>query len=79
MASKRNITGKKPMFGNQRSHSLRATRRQWKLNMQPKRIWVPELDRFVRVQVSVGELRTIDKIGLVEFMKRQGRTVEELL
>jgi large subunit ribosomal protein L28 len=79
MASKRNITGKKPMFGNQRSHSLRATRRQWKLNMQAKRIWVPELDRFVRVQVSAGELRTIDKIGLVEFMKRQGRSVDELL
>jgi large subunit ribosomal protein L28 len=79
MASKRNISGKKPMFGNQRSHSLRATRRQWKLNMQYKRVWVPELDRFVRVQVSVGELRTIDKIGLVEFMKRQGRSVDELL
>ena len=73
MAGKRKITQVKPQFGNNRSHSMKATRRQFKPNIQSKRIWVPEAGRFVRVQVTAQELKTIDKIGLDEFMKRQGR------
>lgn len=79
MASKRRITQKKPMFGNKRPFSLKATRRKFDLNLQTKRIFVPELQRTVRVQVTVDELRTIDKIGLVAFLKRQGRSIKELL
>lgn len=79
MASKRNISGKKPMFGNARSFSMRANRRQFKLNMQTKRIYVPELGRKVEVKVTVDELRTIDKIGLMAFLKRRGINVNSLL
>ncbi len=79
MASKRKISAKKPMFGNARSHSMRATRRTWQPNMQSKRIYVPEADRFVRVKVSAAELRTIDKIGLAAFLAQQGRSLKELL
>ncbi|MGQ9889802.1 MAG: 50S ribosomal protein L28 [Aggregatilineales bacterium] len=79
MAGKRKVTQKKPMFGNNRPFSLKATRRKFGLNIQSKRIFVPELQRTVRVRVTVDELRTIDKIGLLEFMRRQGRSVEELL
>lgn len=79
MASKRKISGKKPMFGNARSFSMRANRRQFKLNMQTKRIYVPELDRKVEVKVTVDELRTIDKIGLMAFLKRRGINVNSLL
>lgn len=79
MPGKRKVTGVKPQFGNNRSHSLRATRRTWQPNIQNKRIYVPELKRAVRVQVTAGELRTIDKIGLVEFLKRQGRSIKSLL
>lgn len=79
MPGKRKVTGVKPQFGNNRSHSLRATRRTWQPNIQNKRIYVPELKRSVRVQVTAGELRTIDKIGLVEFLKRQGRSIKSLL
>ncbi len=79
MASKRKITTQKPMFGNLRSHSLKATRHKRALNMQSKRIYVPEVAQFVRVQVTTSDLRTIDKIGLPEFLKRQGRSIKELL
>ncbi|GAB4320366.1 MAG: 50S ribosomal protein L28 [Phototrophicales bacterium] len=79
MPGKRKVTGVKPQFGNNRSHSMRATRRTWQPNIQNKRIYVPELKRHVRVQVTAGELRTIDKIGLVEFLKRQGRSIKSLL
>ena len=78
MASKRKISTVKPQFGNNRSHSLKATRRQFKPNYQSKRLWVPELDKFVRVKVTAGELRTIDKIGLRSFLKRQGLTLKDI-
>jgi large subunit ribosomal protein L28 len=67
------------MFGNNRPFSLKATRREFRLNLQTKRIFVPELQRAVRVQVTADELRTIDKIGLSEFLKRQGRSIKELI
>ena len=79
MAGRRKITQKKPMFGNNRPFSLKATGRKFGLNMQTKRIYVPELQQFVRVQVTVGELKTIDKVGLAEFMRRQGLNVKEMV
>lgn len=79
MPGKRKITGKKPLFGNSRSHSMKATRRQWKPNLQSKRIYVPELDRWVRVQVTAQELKTIDKIGFQAFLKRRGVSLKSLL
>jgi large subunit ribosomal protein L28 len=79
MASKRKISAVKPQFGNNRSHSLKATRRQFKPNYQSKRLWVSELNRFVRVTVTAGELRTIDKIGLPAFLKQRGMTVKDLV
>jgi large subunit ribosomal protein L28 len=79
MAAKRNISGKKPQFGNRRSFSMRATRRKFNPNRQSKRIFIPELNQVVRVQVSVDELKTIDKIGISEFLKRRGISAKSLL
>lgn len=78
MTKKTKVTAAKPMFGNRRSFSMRATRHAFQPNMQHKRIYVPELDRFVRVRVSVAELHTIDKIGLSAFLKRRGLTLKSL-
>lgn len=78
MPNKNKITEKKPMFGNNRPFSLKATRKKQSPNLQWKRIYVPELGQMVRVRISTSELRTIDKIGLREFLARQGRTLESL-
>lgn len=75
---KRKVSAAKPQFGNNRSHSMKATRRQWKPNMQSKRLYVPELGRSVRVRVSAKEMRTIDKIGLASFLKRRGLTLKSI-
>lgn len=75
---KRKVSAAKPQFGNNRSHSMKATRRQWKPNMQSKRLYVPELGRFVRVRVSAKEIRTIDKIGLAAYLKRRGLTLKSI-
>ena len=79
MPNKRKITQKKPLFGNNRPFSLKATRKKQNPNLQWKKIFVPEIGRNVRVRVSAKELRTIDKIGLPEFLKRQGRTLQSVI
>lgn len=79
MSSKRKITNKKPMFGQTRSKSFNTVKRKFKPNMQSKRIWVDDIQRFVRVKVTAGEIKTIDKIGLREFMRRQGKKLESIL
>jgi len=79
MASKRKITQKTPLFGQSRSKAYNTVKRTFKPNIQTKRIFVPEVGKFVRVRVTAGELKTIDKIGLPTFLKRQGKSLESLL
>ncbi|MEL6148477.1 MAG: 50S ribosomal protein L28 [Chloroflexota bacterium] len=79
MPNKRKITQKKPLYGNNRPFSLKASRKRQDPNLQWKRIYVPKLERTVRVKVSTKEMRTIDKIGLEAFLKRQGRTLESVV
>jgi large subunit ribosomal protein L28 len=66
------ITGKRRMRARNVSHSNIKTPRWQHVNVQRRRIWVPELNRFVTLKITTGELRTIDRMGLVEFAKRHG-------
>ncbi|HVW66937.1 MAG TPA: 50S ribosomal protein L28 [Candidatus Peribacteraceae bacterium] len=54
-------TGKKTSFGNTRSHSLRHTRRNWKANIQKKRVFDPATGEFKTMKVSTAYLRTLAK------------------
>lgn len=54
-------TGKKTGFGNTRSHSMRHTRRNWKANIQKKRVFDPKTGTYVRMKVSTSYLRTLAK------------------
>jgi large subunit ribosomal protein L28 len=42
------------------------------VNIQERRVWVPELGRFVRLALTTRDIRTIDKIGAVAYAKRHG-------
>lgn len=64
------ITGKRRLRANNVSHSNIKTIRWQNVNVQRRRIFVPELNRFVTLKVTTNDLRTIDKIGLLEFAKR---------
>lgn len=55
------ITGKKPMSGNNRSHSLRATRRKWNVNLQNVTMMVDGKPQKVRV--SARALRSLKKLA----------------
>jgi large subunit ribosomal protein L28 len=66
------ITGKRKLIANNVSHSNIKTSRWQNVNVQRRRLWVPELGRHVTLKVTMGDLRTIDKIGLLAFAKRNG-------
>ena len=58
------ITGKKVMVGNNVSHSKRRTKRKFMVNIFTKRFYLPEEDRWIKLNVSAAGLRTINKNGL---------------
>ena len=64
------ITGKKVMVGNNVSHSKRRTKRRFYPNLQRKRFYIAEEDRWVTLRVSAKAIRTISKIGVLAAMKR---------
>lgn len=72
------LTGKRPIVGNNVSHSNVKTKRRFLPNLQKKRIFVPELGDYVEVKLSMNALRTISKMGLYEYVKKlqkKGRTI----
>ena len=55
------LTGKKLMFGNNVSHSKRRTRRTFNPNLQTKKFYIPEEDKWITLKISTSALRNIDK------------------
>ena len=58
------VTGKKPVLGNNVSHANNKTRRRFLPNLHHRRIWVESENRWVSLRVSQAGLRTIDKKGI---------------
>lgn len=58
------VTGKKPMVGNNVSHANNRTKRRFLPNLQYRRFWVESEKRWISLRVSNAGLRTIDKKGL---------------
>jgi len=58
------VTGKKPMAGNNVSHAHRKTKRRFLPNLQSRRFWLESEKRWVRLRLSNAGLRTIDKKGI---------------
>ncbi len=58
------VTGKRPVVGNNVSHSQRKTRRRFLPNLHSHRFWVAAENRWVKLKVSTKGLRIIDKKGI---------------
>ncbi len=72
------VTGKAPMSGNNVSHANNKTKRRFLPNLQSRRFWLEQENRFVRLRVSTAALRTIDKKGIevvLEEMRAKGEKV----
>jgi len=63
------ITGKVPIGGNTVSHSNIKTKRRFLPNLQTKRFFLAEEDRWITLKVSTEGLRTINKNGLYSIVK----------
>jgi large subunit ribosomal protein L28 len=63
------ITGKGVIGGNSVSHSNIKTKRKFYPNLQTKRFYIPEEDRYVTLKVSANAIRTISKKGISACMK----------
>ena len=64
------ITGKKVITGHHVSHSNIKTKRTFAPNLQDRRYFLPEENKWVTLRVRAAGMRTIDKIGLSEAIKR---------
>lgn len=78
MAKKCQISGKTNQFGHRVSHAKNKTKHTFNPNLQVKRVFVAEENRYVRVRVSTRILRTIDKIGLAATLKKHKLTLKDL-
>lgn len=64
------VTGKKPITGNKVSHSNIKTKRRFLPNLQTKRYFLAEEDKWVTLKVSSEAIRTINKNGLLSVVKQ---------
>jgi large subunit ribosomal protein L28 len=64
------LTGKRPIVGNNVSHSNRKTKRRFLPNLQKKRFYIPETDQWVTLRLSTSAIRTINKLGVYAYLKK---------
>lgn len=58
------VTGKKPLVGNNVSHANNKSKRRFLPNLHNRRFWVQSENRWVKLRVSSKGLRMIDKLGI---------------
>lgn len=72
------VTGKRPMAGNNVSHANNRTRRRFLPNLLTRRFWLESEGRWVRIRLSTKGMRIIDKVGIdqvVADMRKRGERV----
>ena len=72
------VTGKRPVTGNNVSHANNITRRRFSPNLHTHRFWVESEKRFVKLRLSTKGMRIIDKLGIESVLvgvRRNGHQV----
>ena len=69
MARKCQVSGVGPITGNNISHAHNKSKRRFLPNLQKKRIWIQELNRFVTLKLSASEIKNISKNGTSHIAK----------
>ncbi|AFZ00680.1 50S ribosomal protein L28 [Calothrix sp. PCC 6303] len=72
MSRRCQLTGKKANNGFSISHSHRRTKRLQHVNLQSKRIWWSEGNRWVRLKISTKAIKTLEVKGLAAMAKEAG-------
>jgi len=64
------VTGKRPVAGNNVSHAKNRTRRRFLPNLHSHRFWVEGEKRFIKLRLSAKGIRIIDKVGIEDVLKK---------
>lgn len=62
------VTGKRPVSGNNVSHAKNRTKRRFQPNLHHHRFWVESEKRFVKLRVTAKGMRIIDKLGIEQVL-----------
>ncbi len=73
MARRCQVTGVSPVAGNNISHAHNKTKHDFLPNLQKKRVWVQELNRFVTIKLTTSAIKTINKKGTAHIAKTDYR------
>ena len=79
MSRKCQLSGIKPLVGNNVSHANNRTKRRQYPNLQYKKIFIPELNKYVRVKLSTKSLKAVTKQGLMPYLNKHGLELKDLL
>ena len=79
MSRKCDLTGKRPLVGNNVSHANNKTKMRQLPNLISKKFFVSELNRDVQLRVSKSALRTIDKLGIEAYLRKLGKSARSLI
>jgi len=72
------LTGKRPNVGNKVSHSNIKTKKRQLPNLQTKRIWSESQNRFIKLRVSTSALRTLRRMTIEDFARKNGLDLNKL-
>ena len=64
------LTGKRAMVGNNVSHAMNKTKRRFNANLVKKRFFIPEENKWITLKLSASALKTINKKGISEVLKK---------
>lgn len=75
------VTGKRPLVGNNVSHANNKTKRRFNPNLQEHRFWLESEKRYIKLRVSTKGMRIIDKHGIEKVLqdikeRQQAETVK---
>ena len=72
------VSGKRVMFGNNVSKSINKTRRRFDINLVKKRFFIPEQNKWVTLKVTTSVLKTINKKGISEVLRKNKNLIKDL-
>ena len=71
------ISGKRVMIGNNVSKAINKTRRRFDINLVKKRFFIPEQNKWVTLKVTTSVLKTINKKGISEVLRKNKNLIKD--
>ena len=78
MGRKCQISGIARQTGNRVSHAKNRTMHVFKANIQSKRIFIPEENKWVKLNLSTRVIRTIDKLGIHGTLRKYNLSLKDI-